>query len=285
MANDYTGQVVIPLFFSTVQANNTAWEADLSMPLFQVSGLVEHNTGDVILPLIEVSGTHITGAWAIADISIPLFTSAGTAQLGTFADIEIPLFTVAGDLFEQPVLAGDIVIPLFYVDGLMSRGAVGWLTTSPHAAWVVNKDTVQHSTYSNWQVNSLVQFNGTTLLALPDGIYEETGDVDGTDQIDFKLYWPPTEFGKQVQKRVDAVYVNGRFLGNFRVVSLCDETQKRVYTQDMTNFPVGAHPKRALFTRNLMGRYWQIGIENALGSRITIADLEAMPIEHQRRLR
>jgi hypothetical protein len=284
-ANSYEGVATLLQIAPAGQMTNTVWEGAAVLPLFSTSTLIEHNTGDVTLPLLQSAGAWTTGLSLSGAATLPMIVSSGRAGQGTYAFVELPLLVPAGTMFEQPYITGDIVIPLFAPDGLIITNASAWVTTQSHEVWVVNTETTQHSNYLTWQANSFAEFNGVQLIALPDGIYELIGDEDELEQIDMKVYWPPSDMGSQMQKRVDAVYANVRAEGNFRVVAVCDETQRRVYNLDMTNYPRNAHPKRVLFTRNLQGRYWQIGIENAGGSRLTVADAEAMPVELSRRLR
>lgn len=258
--------------------------ASIAFPLFSGSLAGGADVGVCDFPLFGVIGAGEVGANGTLSRPFELFALTASGGKSGAAALDYALFTLVASGGELIDIDGSLPFPLFTAAGA-GQAVLDTVATNDYVVWVVNTETKAHSTYVNWQVSSLTEFNGKWFITLPDGIYELAGGADGATAINAAVYWPPSEFGTTKQKRLDAAYVHLRQGGNFKLVAVTDELQKRIYGQDMTGFPAGLHPKRVQFTRGLKGRMWQIGFENTNGADFDLAEIEVVTIPESRRLK
>ena len=297
-----TANLIFPLF-ATTSGN---W-ANVDMPLFTAAGVGEagqNGTASVSMPLFALGGsggvsvgnvdwkmfTVTGGAGEVGSVGIfnkkwPLFKLSASGERSGAASLPWNLFTLTGIGGENTPADVAISWPLFAVVGA-GQSISQPIDIADYVAWVINVDTKAHSTYDNFLVTSQGTFNGVELVAMADGLFELTGDDDAGTDIDAKVYWAPSALGTSKQKKSRSAFVNIRAGGeDFKLVAFTDETEKRIYGQDMTGFPENMHRKRVEFTRNLEGQTWQYGIENTDGSRITLSDIEIEYVPGKRRLK
>ena len=256
-------------------------------PAFELSGFVmSRDEMAAAFPAFEVSFGALAGGISSFNAEFPLFDASFTAQRATTLQAVFPAFApeFTTELYAEATLFAQW--PIFTAALTAELVELGVATSSDYVVWLVNQDTKAHSTYTNWQVNSWGVFGDAEFVATPDGIFELTGDADTATPIEAKIYWVPSNLGTSKQKRIDAAYAKVRGdQSPVRIVAWCDETQKRIYTKDMSLFPRHLHPARILFTRNLNGQIWQIGFENVDGGDFDLAEIELVPIALSRRLK
>lgn len=258
-----------------------------TFPVFTIAEFfAEKNEINAPFPIFVPTFHVLSGAIAQPNITFQSFVPRFAAQRATILQSVFPVFETTF-LMVPPttielVAKWPVWVPRFFA-GLASDGVT---VATDYVVWVVNAETKMHSEYTNWQFNSYGEFNGKTFIAMPDGIYELTGDEDGSTQIDAKVYWAPSDLGTNKQKTGWDAYVRLRGSGEpVRLVVTTDEVQKRIYTGDMVNFPKGTHPKRFQSTRALQGRMWQFGFENTQGGDFALEEVEIIPVIGSRRLK
>ena len=156
-------------------------------------------------------------------------------------------------------------------------------TTADYQVWVVNRDTKQHAIYTQYPVESIVEFNGKLVAAFEDGIYELGGTDDDGTAIAASLRWAPSEFGSRQPKRIDSIYINGRIYDQgIDVVLSADEDYERVYTSIQHD---EMRRVRILPARGISGHAWQLGVDNVLGGDFELYDAEVYTVPLSRHTR
>jgi hypothetical protein len=256
---------------------------NIEFPLFETVDLVvSYSNLDVSFPLFEAELTCLSGDLGAFDISFPVMEASLFGQRATTFQIEFPLFSSIFGADIQSTGAFAIEFPFFGVENWLIAGPP---VSADYAVWVAHLGAETHSIYTQWPVNSLVRFNGRTLVALPDGIYELAKGKDVTTDVDASVLWAPSQFGNPHQKTLEAIYTAARRSGSIRVIAVCDETEKRKYTVDVPSTRSGVGKDRTQPGRGLQGSYWQIGFENVDGSDFAVSDMEVLTIPSSRRLK
>ena len=264
----------------------TTGTAVVAVPLFSITAREGSGRGTLSWPLFSATATGEGGVVGTASLSFALFSLAAGGERSGAAALTFPLFSLSALGGPMAIGQADVLFPIFSLTA-SGRALLDVAATGDYEVWLVNTETKAHGTYTNWLANSLMEFNGKWFVAMPDGLYELIGELDQTTAINAAVYWPPSDMNTDMQKRLDAAYLAVRCPagGALRVVSVCDETEKRIYTKDLTGFPQGMHPKRQQFTRGLKGRMWQIGVENVAGAAFDLAEVEILTIPESRRLK
>jgi hypothetical protein len=258
-------------------------------PVFEFAGLNLYNSFDIQFPVFDLPNLTVSHQ----DIAADFYPFAFSAEVisGTTSSFAI-IFPVQGvniSGIQATALRADFPLQeITFGAGLQSSGIfaiefpvfglMGWViqcpsTSNEYAVWVHHRDADRLSTYTQWPVTSLVQFNGELVATLADGIYELGAAKDVTTDIDAAMLWVPSAMGTYNLKRIDSVYVNQRCSSEFRIVAVCDETER---IQVETTIPArqGVGKDRVLVRRRLSGTYWQFGYENINGSDFSVYGLE-----------
>lgn len=286
-SGDITGSLVLPAL--VVTAVGASASGAVTLPAFVVvstgtQGAV--TSAELILPELSLSADALVGVMGSATLSLPSLISAGTATQETFANLVLPALTAAAQGGIELGWTGALDLPMLQLTAAMITDSTGDITvTTDYVTWTVNEQTAQHSKYTNWLVNSYAEIGSAQFVSTPTGIFELIGDDDAGTNIDARVYWPPTSFGTTKQKRCEQAFLRIRARGDVRLVALTDETERRIYNQDMTGFPANLHPKRVQFTRKLQGALWQMGFENIDGADFDLHDIEVDIVVLTRRLK
>jgi len=128
--------------------------------------------------------------------------------------------------------------------------------------------------YTNFNFNSMVNFNGKVLFASNDGLYECGCSNDSGTDID--AYFEPiiSDFGITNPKRIRFVYFGFEANGCLKLTLSADEQIERVFTfeplkKDQQRF-------RLPIDRNGYGRYWMFRISNVKGSDFSIDSIRTL---------
>lgn len=288
-SGDITGSLVLPAL--TLIARDADGTAELTLPALTIvsTGIGgAASTTELILPMLTLDAKMLTGYVGVLTKNLPALKVTGVGGPAPFANLSLPALTIVAQ--GGAVILWDVALtlPVLQLTASMitdSSGGIAPLPEEDFVAWAVNEQTKQHSKYTNWLVNSYAELNGAQFISTPDGIFELTGDDDAGTNIDAKVYWPPSKFGTDKQKRCDQAFLRIRARGNVRLIAITDEVEERIYNQDMAGFPENLHPKRVQFTRNLEGALWQLGFENVGGAGFDLQDIEVDVIVLTRRLK
>jgi hypothetical protein len=243
-------------------------------------------TADLSIPALDLIAEMLVGVSADAALPLPKLTSAGVMSQETFANLVLPALTAVAQGNVELEWTGALDLPMLQLTAAVITDSTGDITTTTdYVAWAVNEQTKQHAQYTNWLVNSYAEIGAAQFVSTPTGIFELTGDDDAGTNIDSRIYWSPSNMATDKQKRCEQAFLRIRARGDVRFVALTDETEQRIYNQDMTGFPENLHPKRVLFTRKLQGALWQMGFENVDGADFDLHDIEVDVVVLTRRLK
>jgi len=252
-------------------------------PIFETVDLeVSSSNLHVEFELFEAALSGLSGSLGAFNISFPALETLFTGQRASTFQIEFPLVESLFRAAIQSTGTFAIEFPLFGVENWIAAGPPA---SADYAVWVHHRGAATHSIYTQWPVDSLVRFNGRTLAALPDGIYELAKGKDVATDVEASVLWAPSQLGTPHQKTLDAIFVAARRSGSIRIVAVCDETEKRKYTLDVPATRPGVGKNRTLPGRGLQGSYWQIGFENVDGSDFAVSEMEVLTVPLSRRLK
>jgi len=133
--------------------------------------------------------------------------------------------------------------------------------------------------YTNYDFNSLVNFNGKQLGAKSDGLMVLEGDTDLTTKIN--AYFEPivSNFGSLNSKRMRCVDLGYRG-SNLQVVVTVDDDQ--VDTLSYSNGSMLPSRERKTVSSGLQGVYWKYQIKNVNGADFTVDQINGTFIVRHR---
>lgn len=148
--------------------------------------------------------------------------------------------------------------------------------------WVINHDTQAPSRYEGFGFNAFAQLGEQYLAADGNGIFLLEGDDDAGTDIDALATIGLTDMEESRLKRVTGAYLGMSSTGQ---VHLTLTTDKGVTSgpYQLREAQDGDHTERSKFARGIKSRYWQIDLENVLGSDVRIdgLELETQVIKHR----
>ena len=258
---------------------------DVTLLVSANDGYIRPLSAGLAWPMFTLDAAMAGGGALAGDIRWPLFSVAGVIERATVANITWPMFTVTAILDGDGEIQAEIDWPLFRLQASMTD-ELDLSETTDLAVWVLNIESGHHSTYSNWQANSLQMFNGQPIAAMPGGLFLMTGDDDDGEVIESKLRWPPCDFSTVNQKRLDAIFARMRgAAAQLQLVVVYDENEIRYFPFDTLFSRDGNYVKRVKMPSGLRGNIIQIGIESIGDSGMDFFELEAITMPSKRRLR
>ena len=256
----------------------------INLGAFELSDFVITNNS-IAATIGEFEASFDVAAGASATLNVPFSSfefSADLAQSGSF-NLTLGDFTCSLKAGPVTTLSFDLDFQAFSVQLQTTGLSATDDTTADYQVWVVNRDTKQHAIYTQYPVESIVEFNGKLVAAFEDGIYELGGTDDDGTAIAASLRWAPSEFGSRQPKRIDSIYINGRIYDQcLDVVLSVDEDSERVYTSTQRD---ETRRVRILPARGVSGHAWQLGIDNVLGGDFELYDVEVATVPLSRHTR
>ena len=140
--------------------------------------------------------------------------------------------------------------------------------------------------------STVMNFNGycrvgEKYLAInSDGIYSilSSDQADGTD-IDAYFKLPRTDFGIKNYKRLRSLYVGYEADGQLQFTITADESISSTYTLEPIRDNLKQHGSKINVSRKIIGRYFDLKIENVNGCDFSIDTIDATVIVLGRRPR
>lgn len=234
---------------------------------------------------------------SISEDIITVLTSSGvTGTLGSLAvtqDTEISLshFNIDGSLIAESE------IYLLLDGGINATGTLtevlGTLLTSTGivstsfgdldiaiTAMSMNTRTYGVSEYSNFNFNSFFNIGTKYYGCCSDGIFELTGDLDGTSRVaQSVIKTGVSDFGSQQLKATKDCYVYIRSSGDNTIRLIINEQVDRAgYPINYDNID-GIHRRRIKVAQGLRGTSWQIEFKNDSGTDFTLKQIDLIPKE------
>lgn len=142
--------------------------------------------------------------------------------------------------------------------------------------------------YTNYDFNSLANFNGRLYGAADGGLYrlDEGADDDGT-AIDAVLRTALLRIGNGKQARVDSAYLGYKSDGTVQLkVIVSDNGTRKGYFYTLTSQTATTHRNgRIKIGRGLKSAYWSFELSNVAGADFDLDVLEIHPLVLDRRLK
>lgn len=242
-------------------------------------------SGDLAWPMFTVEGSVLSGSTINGEIIWPLFRTSGRISKGTAGEIVWPLFEVEGVISPDGQPQGEIPWPMFQVEGYITENPL-IITQTDLEVWVLNLESGHHSQYQDFQPNSFGIFNGSPVVATPDGLYVLGGTDDDGVEIDGKIYWPPSDLADVVMKGLESVFIRLRgAIENINLIVIIDEDEKRVFRVNLERTKEGNMVKRIPMPKGFNGQVYQFGIEYSGATGMHLFEMEVQSVPFTRRLR
>lgn len=166
----------------------------------------------------------------------------------------------------------------------------GWIITTSYVhdgntytGWLMNPENYAISTYTNYQFNSVTNFNNKTVLANTSGLYEMGGTTDASSYINSKIKTAAMNFGSSSQKQVPEVLLGVNNSGKVILVVSVDGQLTSTY---QLNAPTSyLDTQRIKIGKGMHGRYWQFELHTEENSDFDLDTFEFFPIAFGRKLR
>ncbi len=144
--------------------------------------------------------------------------------------------------------------------------------------YALNYRTRSTTEYTNFQFNSIVNFNGYTLAAADTGLYQlgtDFNDDNGTG-IDCSVKFKKWDFGIPNTKRIRYAYLGIDTPGTFIFNAKPDNGAELSYRIDPKL--VGLQGTRITLASTAQGRYWIFGVKNTGGNDLMLDAIDILPI-------
>jgi hypothetical protein len=232
-------------------------------------------TGDLALGSLTSSGYAYAAIIGTGAGSIPQLASAGEGEVGVgviSASIGLGSLTTAGSSWTEITATATGTLPRIISSGAAVVG------DSANRRWVVmNVNNGAVTEYEDWAFDSVVVFNGDTLLLGAAGIAVVGGTADDTAQIAAYITTGKVDHGSESSKRPTDAYVGLKTPGQMELTvtgKYKGLEQSYVYT-----VPYGEDEEEAQkvdLGRGFESRYLQYKLANRDGSDFTIDALTVL---------
>lgn len=148
--------------------------------------------------------------------------------------------------------------------------------------YVMNTLNGAHSEYLNYGFNSYFKLANKYYGINRDGVYELTGNLDKTANIDAEVHVPISSYDVQGLKSCPDAIIFGRLSGDLELIAVLDEQEQREGFIVYNDGREGLHRIRVKIPKGLKGSTWQFKLKNVNGSQFNINNLEVFLHELQR---
>lgn len=278
--SDFFGAVSLPAPSASGQMSAPPWVASIRVPAFTVEGPTSLGWVAAISPEPPaVSAAILTGGLISGALSPPAVVMRATIRAEKATAISTPAPSVSGAIYEE--VTWDVVVAAV-APSISAR----WPTTilSGFDTWAVNVKNAGHSTYTNFNFNSFFRLGASYYGCAADGIYILTGDDDAGTAIEAIATFGASNLGTGKKKRMDSAHPSIRAdeVGTVSIGFATDGGALYAYTAAVSDDVL--EPVRIKPGRGLSGRYWQIELRNASGSRFTTNAIRLIPVPLSRRV-
>lgn len=249
---------------------------NLSLPTLTVAGAGHTSTSGaaaITLPRLIIAGAGLVGTTGALRPQLLRLALAAHGVSGTIgsATLTLPMLTVdaAGHTSTVGEAAIELPMLLLAATGLASVAAA---VNGALSALVLETESTRLTTYSNFNFNSLTEFNGVFLGANADGIYALSGDTDDLAEIASTVRFGIPDFKEQRLKRLTAAYVGYRADGEMTLTVTTDEDNEYQYTLAPRHLD-NLHPSRVKLGKGAKGRYFQLALQNRDGTNFELDQL------------
>jgi len=230
-------------------------QASIEIPIIKInSAEIRSEIGVVAIniPSAKVSATAIIWETGTANLTIPMLSvNSGTLEgLSIEFDKSIPIIKLDGVGYTNVLGTADIVIPFIITD--IISDVAGTLTICMN---VKNKALTQ---YSNYIFNSFCNFNGKNIGAKDTGLYDLSGSLDGTDNIEwnFRTGLLDLEIGKVV--KLLQLWFGYKAAADLKLKVIYSDGQE--YEYDIESYSDTEHGSRVKVGKGIKTRYLALDV-------------------------
>lgn len=228
----------------------------------------------VMLGLLE-SVTAAAGASSTVTLlrqALGLAVSTAAASDEVYVSIAPQAFLLVSSAGAASTVAIQVNLNQLVVSAAESSADV-WHKDPARIAWLMNTETAAASWYDNFDFESIAQPPGKVFAVGPDGLYELTGDMDSSEQIDAEVVSGLTDFGVAQTKRVEEMFFGYTSDGIVSVTAEAYESGHSPYTYMLEQRAANApRNSRVTLGKGLWGRYWRMTVRNVSGADFEIND-------------
>jgi hypothetical protein len=236
-------------------------------------------TGTIKLPALQISGNVITGLHGTGTLKLPVLTVTGNGIKGILGTGSLSLIiNLSGTGYHGAIGTGILKLPPLVISG------TAFISTDEDIgkAIVITVKNLARTEYTNFQFNSLADFNGVYLGAKADGIYELTGDTDNTTNIDSVIKTGISDYGVSTLKNVPDVYFGISTEEDMIIRAVLDGlafSSQQVLSKNGD----GIKTRRLKMPLGIKSRYWGIEVSNTQGEdfELDIIEMRVAPIKRR----
>jgi hypothetical protein len=234
----------------------------------------------VLLPKVRAAATVLLGIRGAVAVQLPRARSTLFGSVGTTAYLQASLHAMESALVGFQQTSASINVTLTRIEA----NATNELSGEFVEAIVMNTETAALSHYTNYELNSMCEFNGVYLGAGPDGIFIlDSGDTDDDTNIDALISTGDLDFGSEYAKRLTDLYIGMRSDGDMTLRISTDEGDPVEYT--VSTFEVATlRQRRAKTAKGARGKYWRFELENTDGCDFELDSMNAATVSTARRI-
>jgi hypothetical protein len=211
-----------------------------------------------LVPAFSLTASGTVGSIGTATINVPEFslTASATDEIFGSASLTFPEFSTLYGTTEG-------VFPEFTLAGIITADY-----TSSQLAYVLNMKLEEMTKYTNYGFDYIVRFGGQNYGVKSNGLYLLGGADDSGTDIPETVKFNDLDFGSTLRKRLPYLYLD--CVDDTDVTTFVDRTEIGTYRSRLGN-------KRTKLARGPKGRYWTIEIQNVLGNKLDIRNIELFP--------
>jgi len=248
---------------------NTALALSLVM-----TDLAERGWRKEILELVdvydEVVDLFVRSAILIDQIELTMVQSEFFI-LGALAQEDL---TALDDIDLQSILNSELVDQFQFVGAMRADGFYNTYSFNPEGYAL--------STYSNFNFNSIAEFQGQYLMANSEGLYQYGGTTDSLVDIVATLKTTAIDFNTSSKKQVKKMYLGVTNDCSIILKVLVDGKSSQYYELDSKT--VGLDTQAIKIGKGLVGRYWQFELITKNNSSLELDEIEFIPVEFRRKI-
>lgn len=258
-------------------------------------------TMPVVLPQVAAALNAVQARVATVSASLRVPTPSINAQLASVATLNGALTLIDTQLSALMSVSATVLVVLQSVDvSLTARIPVGDVinytattlgtpipytqrSQTPTLVQVTNTLSNAVSTYEQYNFNSFAEIGGKLYGANHDGLFELTGELDDTAEINSTLKSAAVHFGSEMQKRMSDFFMAARADGDITLRVFIDENDPLEYTLSPLDI-ASLKQRRSLIGKGAKGKNWQFELSNVGGCDFDIDTINLAAVNLSRRL-
>jgi hypothetical protein len=263
-------------------------DADIDLPAFTVLGYTGA-ISSITMPMLTADSESFNRANASLTLSLLIQAIQGADQIGN-ADLALPMIT--DDFAGHEVIDIEVTFPALGgveigTAMIVARAYAG----TPPKCLVMNTKNFAVSEYKDYAFNSMTNFNGSSIVAGQNGIYElDDTDTDDTDVDNYKIRCHVktglVDTYQRVVSRMRDAYLTYRGEDDVKLSVRGDKNSNRHYEIIRNELNLNLIKiRRVKFERGIKNRHFDFTLANFDGGALEIEKLKIAlePILSKRR--